>query len=53
MLDDGAELALIDVREELSAAPLIAVSKSELPMTPAASYFLDLLRRSTNRQNPK
>jgi LysR family transcriptional regulator of abg operon len=46
-------LGVINVREELSAAPLIAVSKSELPMTPAASYFLDLLRRSANRQSTK
>jgi DNA-binding transcriptional LysR family regulator len=42
-------LATINVKEELSAAQIIAVSKSELPMTPAAAFFLDLLRRNATR----
>jgi DNA-binding transcriptional LysR family regulator len=39
-------LTTIPVREELSAAPTIAVTRSDAPLVPAARDLLDLLRRA-------
>jgi DNA-binding transcriptional LysR family regulator len=38
-------LAPIKVREKLSAPPLVMIKRGGLPLTPAAEYFFDLLRR--------
>ena len=35
----------IPVREVLPAAPIVTVRRSGLPLTPAAEFLLDLLRR--------
>jgi LysR family transcriptional regulator of abg operon len=35
----------IRVKEELSAAPIIVVTKSEAPLPPAASFLLDVMKR--------
>ena len=40
-------LGAVAVREELAAPPIVVVRRADLPLTPAALYFLDLLRRST------
>lgn len=42
-------LTTIKVEEELTAPPLVLVRRSDLPLTPAALYLLDLMRRSTSR----
>lgn len=41
-----AALTTIDVEDELSAAPIIVVRRTDLPLTPAASHFLDLVYRA-------
>ena len=38
-------LATVRVREELAALPMVVVRRSDAVLTPAATYFLDLLRR--------
>ena len=38
-------LTTIPVVEELSALPMVAVARADLPLTPAATYLLDLLKR--------
>ncbi len=38
-------LTTIPVREELSAHPIVAVTRADLPLTPAATHLLDLLKR--------
>lgn len=40
-----AALATIDVVEELAAPPIIIVRRTDLPLTPASSYLLDLVHR--------
>jgi LysR family transcriptional regulator, regulator of abg operon len=39
-------LTTIPVREELSAASIIIVTRSDVPPAPAASFLLDLMRRA-------
>jgi DNA-binding transcriptional LysR family regulator len=41
----GQALISIPVRETLPAPPLVIIRRSELPLTPAAEFFVDLLRR--------
>lgn len=38
-------LTTIPVAEELSALPIVAVTRTDLPLTPAATHLLDLLKR--------
>jgi DNA-binding transcriptional LysR family regulator len=38
-------LSTIPVKEELSAASIIAVTRSEAPLVPAATFLLDLMKR--------
>lgn len=45
----GKALTTIKVEEELTAPPLVLVRRSDLPLTPAALYLLDLMRRATSR----
>jgi DNA-binding transcriptional LysR family regulator len=42
-------LAPILVREKLSAPPLVMIRRGGLPLTPAAEFFVDLLRRNSPR----
>ncbi len=42
-------LSIIAVEEELSAPPLVIIQRADLPLTPAALYLLDLLRRARAR----
>jgi len=37
-------LSTIPVKEELSAASIIAVTRSEAPLVPAATFLLDLMK---------
>ena len=46
-------LTAIAVREELKAPPIIAVKRSDVPLAPAATFLLDLLRRSAGHLTPK
>ncbi len=39
-------LQIVPVREELAAQPIISVTRTDLPLTPAATHLLDLLKRS-------
>jgi hypothetical protein len=39
-------LTTIDVREELSPAPLIIAMRSDVPLAPAADFLLDLMKRA-------
>ena len=39
-------LTAIPVREELRAPPIIVVKRSDVPLAPAATYLLDLVKRS-------
>ena len=41
----GGLLRTIPVREELAALPLVAITRTDLPLTPAATHLLDLLKR--------
>ncbi len=38
-------LSSIPVTEELAALPVVAITRADLPLTPAATYLLDLLKR--------
>ena len=42
-------LATIDVTEELAAPDIVLIRRADLPMTPAANYLLDLMRRAQTR----
>jgi hypothetical protein len=42
-------LAPIPVKETLPAPPIVTVRRAGLPLTPAAEYLLDLLRRNLPR----
>ncbi|WP_149086583.1 LysR family transcriptional regulator [Pseudomonas prosekii] len=44
-LIDPKALVAINVEETLAAPDIVLISRSDLPMTPAAEYFCDLLRR--------
>ncbi|HWG03728.1 MAG TPA: LysR substrate-binding domain-containing protein [Beijerinckiaceae bacterium] len=46
-------LTTIKVKEELAAAPLIVVMRSELPLSPAGSFLLDMMKRSVDRLRPE
>ena len=39
-------LTTIAVKEELSAAPIIIVTRSDVPLAPAASFLLDIMKRT-------
>jgi DNA-binding transcriptional LysR family regulator len=39
-------LTTVKVREELSAAPIILVTRSDVPLVPAAGFLLDMMKRS-------
>jgi DNA-binding transcriptional LysR family regulator len=43
--ETGATLAPIAVKEILPAPPIVTVRRAGLPLTPAAEFLLDLLRR--------
>ena len=38
-------LTAIPVAEDLSAPPIVAIARADLPLTPAATHLLDLLKR--------
>lgn len=38
-------LQVINIRERLRAPPIVCVRRSDLPLTPAAEFFCDMLRR--------
>jgi DNA-binding transcriptional LysR family regulator len=42
-------LRTIPVNEEISAPPIIAVTRSDAPLSPAASYLLDLMKRAAGQ----
>ena len=42
-------LTTIDVSEELAAPEIVLIRRADLPMTPAANYLLDLMRRAQTR----
>ena len=42
-------LAPIRVKETLPAPPIVVIRRAGLPLTPAAQYLLDLLRRNVPR----
>lgn len=42
-------LTAIEVEENLDAPDIVLISRSDLPLTPAAEYFCDLLRRNIPR----
>ena len=42
-------LGTIVVEEELTAPPLVLIKRGDLPLTPAATYLLDLMRRAQSR----
>lgn len=46
-------LATINVKEELEALPMVVVRRSDVVLTPAATHFLDLLRRGRILPGPK
>jgi len=46
-------LERIGVREVLPAAPIYIASKAALPLTPAAEYFCDLIRRAAGHAAPE
>jgi LysR family transcriptional regulator, regulator of abg operon len=43
--ETGGTLAPIPVKEPLPAPPIVTVRRAGLPLTPAAEFLLDLLRR--------
>lgn len=44
-------LTTIAVKEELAAPPIVMIKRADLPLTPAATHLLDLLRR-TRKTSP-
>ncbi len=42
-------LTTIPVIEELAALPIVAIRRADLPLTPAGTHLLDLLRRAGSR----
>jgi len=40
-------LVRIPVQEELAAPPIVMIKRADLPLTPAATYLLDLMRRAS------
>lgn len=45
----GQALTTINIAEELTAPALVVVRRADLPLTPAALFLLDLMRRATSR----
>lgn len=45
-------LASIPVKEELSAAPIIAITRSDVPLAPAPGYLLDVMKRAAGQIGP-
>ena len=45
-------LTTIPVREELSAAPIILVTRSDVPPAPAAGFMLDIIKRIVAQLGP-
>jgi hypothetical protein len=41
-------LTAIPVREELSAPAIILVTRSDVPPSPAAGFFIDLIKRAAD-----
>jgi LysR family transcriptional regulator, regulator of abg operon len=48
----ASSLAPIQVKETLPAPPIVVIRRAGLPLTPAAQYLLDLLRRNVPRMPP-
>lgn len=46
-------LRIIPVKEELRAPPIIAVKRSDVPLAPAATFLLDLVKRIAGHLTPK
>jgi len=46
-------LSTIPVKEELSAASIIAVTRSDSPLAPAAGFLLDLMRRIAGHETQR
>jgi LysR family transcriptional regulator of abg operon len=45
-------ITTIPIREELTPASIIAVTRSDSPLSPAAGFLLDLMRRIAGREIP-
>ena len=45
-------ITTIQIREELTPASIIAVTRSDSPLSPAADFLLDLMRRIAGREVP-
>jgi LysR family transcriptional regulator, regulator of abg operon len=43
----GGTFKAFDIQERLLAPPIVCIRRPDLPLTPAAEYFCDLLRRYT------
>jgi LysR family transcriptional regulator of abg operon len=41
-------LATVKVQEELAAPPIIAITRSDVPLVPAATFLLDLMKRAAS-----
>lgn len=48
----GRALTTIKVKEELTAPALVVVRRADLPLTPAALYLLDLMRKAKSQLEP-
>jgi LysR family transcriptional regulator, regulator of abg operon len=46
-------LTTIPVKEELSAPPIIVITRADVPLAPAASFLLDLMRRAAGHLGPQ
>ena len=46
-------LATIPVREVLPAAPMVLIKRASVPLTPAATYFADLMQRTSSTRANK
>jgi hypothetical protein len=46
-------LTTIQVKEGLSAAPIIAVTRSDAPLVPAANFLLDMMKRVVGQLEPR
>ncbi len=42
----SSQLAIINIKEVAPAPPVVIVKRSDMPLTPAAEFLLDLIRRS-------
>jgi LysR family transcriptional regulator, regulator of abg operon len=45
-------LTILPLKEEFDAPPIVAISRADLPLTPAATYLLDLIRRAAAHKKP-